>query len=399
LENYLLKMTDLDLKHKTVLIREDLNVPIEKGRITSLKRIEAILPTVRAALRQKAKIILISHLGRPQAGEGDPLLSLAPIADCLSNLLQEPVYFIKNKEDLKKIHFGQVCLLENVRFRVGEKENDPALAKELASLCDIFVMDAFATAHRKEASTYGVAEYAPIACAGPLLMAEINALQKVMNTPSHPLIAIVGGSKVSTKLLVLKNLLSKADALIVGGGIANTFLVAQGFKVGHSLYEKELLPVANELLSFAKANNKQILLPVDVVVAKRFEPEAKAIVKPIEDIEDELIVDIGPKTRQKLVSLVRQAKTVLWSGPMGVFEWEPFAEGTKALAKAIADNSQAYTVAGGGDTLAAIEKYQIDDKISYISTGGGAFLTFLEGKQLPAIAILEEQSKKSKGKL
>jgi phosphoglycerate kinase len=398
-ENHLLKMTDLDLKHKTVLIREDLNVPIEKGRITSLKRIEAILPTVRMALRQKAKIILMSHLGRPLAGEVDPLLSLAPIADCLSHLLQEPVYFSKNKEDLKKIHCGQICLLENVRFQVGEKENDPTLAKELASLCDIFVMDAFATAHRKEASTYGVAEYAPIACAGPLLMAEITALQKVMDTPSHPLIAIVGGSKVSTKLLVLKNLLSKADGLIVGGGMANTFLVAQGFKVGHSLYEKELLPVAKELLSFAKENNKQLLLPVDVVVAKHFEPGAKAIIKSIKEIGDELIVDIGPKTRQKLINLVRQANTALWSGPMGVFEWEQFAEGTKALAKALADNSQAYTVAGGGDTVAAIEKYQIEDKISYISTGGGAFLTFLEGKQLPAIAILEERSKKSKGKL
>ncbi len=382
------QMQELNLSNKTVLIREDLNVPMQNGEIVSTKRIAAILPTLDLALKQQAKVILLSHLGRPQAGEFDPTFSLSPVADCLSHMLGRPVHFASTLDATKEIGFGEVCLLENVRFLTGEKENDPKLSKELAELGDIFVMDAFATAHRKEASTYGVAKYAEVACAGPLLMSEIHALDKIMEDPARPLVAIVGGLKVSTKLSILKNLLSKVDYLIVGGGIANTFLAAGGFAIGRSLYEKNLLQEAKDMLTYAKATHKRIPLPLDVVVAQDFASQAEAQIKLIEEVSpSDLILDVGPKTRLQFTEIIKKAKTILWNGPLGVFEWDQFGEGTKALAEAIA-TSTAFSVAGGGDTVAAIEKYQVEKEISYISTAGGAFLEFLEGKSLPAITIL-----------
>jgi phosphoglycerate kinase len=389
----MLKMTDLDLSGKRVLIRVDLNVPLEDHRVTSTKRIDAIIPTIELAVHQGAKVILISHLGRPKEGQFDPNLSLAPVADCLSTKLNQPVSLVKNFRVGFQLEAGQVVLLENIRFEKGEKENSQVLAQELANLCDIFVMDAFATAHRKEASTYGVAEFANVACAGPLLISEINALRQIMHKPARPLVAIVGGSKVSTKLAILTNILKIIDCLIVGGGIANTFLVAKGYSVGESLYEPELLDSAREMLSFADKNHQQILLPVDVVVGSEFSKNAIAEIKPVDAIGDEMILDVGPKTSQMVSQVISSAKTVLWNGPLGVFEWEQFEQGTKKLADAIAKSS-AYSVAGGGDTLAAIEKYHIEKDISYISTGGGAFLEFLEGKQLPAVDILERRNEK-----
>jgi phosphoglycerate kinase len=392
----MLKMTDLNLSNQRVLIRVDLNVPIEEGKVTSAARIEAILPTLEMALKQHARILLMSHLGRPQEGQFDPNLSLAPVAAALCNLLGQPIQFIENVDGPIDIKPGQIALLENTRFWIGEKNNDAALSKRLAKLCDIFVMDAFATAHRKEASTYGVAEFAPVACAGPLLMAEINALRPIMRNPKRPLLAIVGGSKVSTKLSVLQHLLAQVDYLIVGGGIANTFIAAQGFSVGGSLYEPDLIPEAQQLLKEAKQNGKTILVPVDVRVANHFSKEASAECKMVNDInQNELILDVGEKTSAQIRDIVQTASTILWNGPLGVFEWDQFGEGTKSLAKAIAA-SPGYSVAGGGDTLAAIEKYHIENDISYISTGGGAFLEILEGKTLPAIAILEQRAEQNK---
>ncbi|MBA2653625.1 MAG: phosphoglycerate kinase [Gammaproteobacteria bacterium] len=388
-----LKMADLDLNNKQLLIRVDLNVPIENGKITSTTRIEAILPTIQMACQQNAKVILMSHLGRPKEGYYDADFSLAPVATYLSERLGQPVKLI-DKLDTIALQPGQVVLLENIRFMQGEKENSALLGKKLGDLCDIFVMDAFATAHRKEASTYSVAEHAPVACAGPLLVSEMDALQQILKQPAKPLVAIVGGSKVSTKLSILKNILKDVDVLIVGGGIANTFLAAKGYNVGKSLYEPDLIPQAIEMLNFAEQNNKTIALPEDVVVAKDFSSEAKAVILDIDQITDEFILDIGPRTIKRLLPIIQNAKTLLWNGPVGLFEWEQFSGGTEALAKAIA-NSQAYTVAGGGDTLAAIEKYHVKDSISYISTGGGAFLEVLEGKKLPAIAILERRNEKN----
>jgi phosphoglycerate kinase len=385
----MLKFSDIDLSGKRVLIRADLNVPIENGQITSTTRIKAILPTLKIALEQNSAIILMSHLGRPKEGQFDAALSLQPVATCLSDYLGQPINLVQSLDQVT-VAPGQVVLLENTRFLVGEKENDPALGQRLAALCDVFVMDAFATAHRKEASTYGVAQYAPLACAGPLLVSEIEALSKVMQSPKRPLVAVVGGSKVSTKLMVLKNILSQVDCLVLGGGIANTFLAAQGYSVGKSLYEAALVPEAQAMLSYAKEHNKTIPLPSDVVVATEFSAQADAVHKSIEDVSsDDMILDIGPQSSEQLQNIILNAGTILWNGPLGVFEFDQFGEGTKSLALAIA-KSHAFSIAGGGDTLAAIEKYQVDEDISYISTGGGAFLEFLEGKTLPAIAILEK---------
>lgn len=384
----IIKMTDLDLANKRVLIREDFNVPIENGHVTSDVRIKAALPTIQAALKQNAAVILLSHLGRPKEGQFAVEFSLAPVAESLSKLLHHPVRFEKNWLAGVNIKPGEVVLCENVRFNVGEEKNDAALAKKMAELCDVFVMDAFGTAHRAQASTYGVAQFAPVVCAGPLLVAELDALNKALANPARPLLAIVGGSKVSTKLTVLKSLLEKVDQLIIGGGIANTFLAAAGYPVGKSLYEPDLITTATELMQQAKTRGAEIPLPEDVVVAKEFSKEAQAVIKNIDQVQsDEMILDIGPKTAKKYAQIIQQAKTILWNGPVGVFEFDQFGQGTKIVAEAIA-NSPAFSLAGGGDTLAAIDKYHITDKISYVSTGGGAFLEFVEGKELPAVKIL-----------
>lgn len=383
-------MNKLDLNQKTVLIREDLNVPLNvAGEITSDIRIQAALPTIKAALAQDAAVILMSHLGRPTEGEYEEKFSLAPVAKRLSKLLGQDVQLIKNWHEGVEVAPGQVVLLENVRFNVGEKTDDESLAKQYATLCDVFVMDAFATAHRAQASTHGVAKFADIACAGPLLEREIDSLEKAIAKPEKPFVAIVGGSKVSSKLSVLKNLMAKVDQLIVGGGIANTFIAAAGFNVGKSLYEPSLVAEAQALMLQAKEEGAEIPIPVDVVVATEFAADAVATVKPVGEVNrDELILDIGPETAKQYAELLANAKTIVWNGPVGVFELAPFEQGTKALTAAIA-SSDAFTVAGGGDTLAAIEKYHAGEKISYISTGGGAFLELLEGKQLPAINILQ----------
>lgn len=387
----MIKMTDLDLTRKRVLIRADLNVPIENGHITSTTRIEAILPTLKIALDQDAAIILMSHLGRPKEGEFDEKFSLQPVATCLSHYLGRPVPLMSEYSKIN-IKPGEIILLENTRFLKGEKSNDSGLSKQLASLCDVFVMDAFATAHRKEASTYGVAEYARYACAGPLMVSELDALKHVLKEPQKPLVAVVGGSKVSSKLAILNEILTQVDCLIVGGGIANTFLAAAGFPVGSSLYEHDLIPDAQAMLSFAKAHHKEIPLPEDVLVATEFSATAKATIKNVEDVEhNDMILDVGPKTANRIQQIIAKAGTILWNGPLGVFEFENFGDGTRVLAQAIA-GSDAFSVAGGGDTLAAIEKYNVADDISYISTGGGAFLEVLEGKTLPAIDILEKRS-------
>ena len=386
-----IEMTDVDLQGKRVLIREDLNVPVAGGEITSDSRIRAAIPTIEAALDAGAAVMLMSHLGRPTEGVADNQFSLQPVADHLARLLDRDVPLVKDWINGVEVAVGAVVLLENVRFLDGEKACDEALAKKMASLCDVFVMDAFGTAHRTQASTYGVAEYAPVACAGPLLVAELEALATALDNPARPFVAIVGGSKVSTKLTVLDALTDVVDCLIIGGGIANTFIAAAGHDVGKSLYEANMLDVARELA--ANRNDRaEIPVPTDVVVAKSLAADADALVKAVDEIAaDELILDIGPETARRFADIIAGAGTVIWNGPVGVFEFDQFGLGTKLLADAIAAGD-AYSVAGGGDTLAAIDKYGIADKISYISTGGGAFLEFVEGKQLPAVAILEKRA-------
>ena len=380
-------MTDLDLKDKRVLIREDLNVPIVNGKITSAARLKAAVPSVRHALDQGAQVILMSHLGRPKEGEFSEEFSLAPVADYLENLLGEKVVLINDWETERIPSAHPLVMLENVRFNVGEKSNEDSLAKGYAKLCDIFVMDAFGTAHRAQASTHGVAKYAPVVCAGPLLHKELNALEQALADPAGPIVAIVGGSKVSTKLMVLESLADKVDQLIVGGGIANTFLAAAGKPVGKSLYETDLIPAAKALM--LKAN---IPLPTDVVVGKEFSSSANAVVKSVDDVaEDDMIFDIGPESADHLAAMMKTMGTIIWNGPVGVFEFAQFGNGTEVLARAIA-KSDAFSIAGGGDTLAAVDKYNISDQVSYISTGGGAFLEYVEGKQLPAVAILEQRA-------
>jgi len=383
------RMLDLDLKGQRVLIREDLNVPVEGGTITSDARIRASLPTIRAARDAGARVMLLSHLGRPKEGEFSAENSLAPVAARLGELLGAPVRLVRDWLDGIECAAGEVVLCENVRFNKGEKKDDEGLSRRMAALCDIFVMDAFGTAHRAEASTHGVARFAPIACAGPLLVGELDALERALANPARPLVAIVAGSKVSTKLTVLESLLSKVDQLIVGGGIANTFLAATGVAVGKSLHEPDMLDTARALLAQAKAKGTSIPLPTDVVVAKEFSPTAVATTRAVEAVAaDELILDIGPSTARSLATLLQSAGTILWNGPVGVFEFDSFAGGTRVIAEAIAASS-AFSLAGGGDTLAAIEKFGVESGISYISTGGGAFLEFVEGKTLPAVAALE----------
>ncbi len=383
--NNILLMTEQNLAGKRVLIREDLNVPVADGKVTSAARIEASLPTIKMAKAAGAAVMLMSHLGRPTEGDYAEEFSLQPVADYLTHVLGEEVHLIKDWLDGVDVSAGQVVLLENVRFNMGEKKDDSELSKKMAALCDIYVMDAFGTAHRAQASTHGVAKFAPIACAGPLLAAELDALGKALDNPEQPMLAIVGGSKVSTKLDVLKSLSEKCDQLIVGGGIANTFLAAAGKPVGKSLYEPDLLDTAKALMA-----KVAIPLPVDVVVAKEFSVDAQAETKSVDDVAaDDMILDVGPQTAQMLAEKLQAAKTILWNGPLGVFEFEQFANGTKVMSEAIAD-SDAFSIAGGGDTLAAIDQFGITNKVSYISTGGGAFLEFVEGKVLPAVAALEK---------
>jgi phosphoglycerate kinase len=385
-------MTDLDLKGKRVLIREDLNVPVQNGEVTSDARIRAALPTLKLAMERGARTFVMSHLGRPEEGVPSEEFSLAPVAARLSDLLGKPVPLKKDWLGGVDCAPGEVVLCENVRFNKGEKKNKEDLAKKMAQLCDVFVMDAFGTAHRAEASTHGVAQFANIACAGPLLVGELEALERALEKPARPLVAIVAGSKVSTKLTVLEALLAKVDKLIVGGGIANTFLAATGVNVGKSLQEAEMLDMARRLMEQARARGAEIPLPTDVVVAKEFAATAHADVKSIHDVgPTEMILDIGPDTAERLGDLLQSAGTIVWNGPVGVFEFDQFGEGTKAIAQAIA-RSKAFSLAGGGDTLAAIEKYGVEDGISYISTGGGAFLEFVEGKTLPAVAVLEARA-------
>jgi phosphoglycerate kinase len=387
-----LRMADLELAGKRVLIREDLNVPVQDGKVTSDARIRAALPTIRMALAKGARVLLLSHLGRPKEGKFEPEFSLAPVAVRLGELLGRPVPLAKDWLDGVEVQPGQVVLCENVRYNMGEKTDDEVLARRMASLCDIFVMDAFGTAHRAECSTHGVGRFAPVACAGPLLVAELEALSTALLKPARPLVAIVAGSKVSTKLMVLETLLEKVDMLIVGGGIANTFLAATGVQIGKSLHEPEMLDMARKLLDRARARGAAIPLPTDVVVAKEFAATAHADVRAVGAVAaDEMILDIGPDTAELLGGLLAKAGTVLWNGPVGVFEFDQFGEGTRAIAEAIA-SSRAYSLAGGGDTLAAIEKYGVADRISYISTGGGAFLEFVEGKVLPAVAMLQARA-------
>ena len=389
----LLRMTDTDLRNKRVLIREDLNVPVQEGVVMSDARIRASLATIRYALDQHARVFVLSHLGRPKEGQEDPALTLAPVAARLSELLGKPVPLRKNWIDGVDCPPGSAVLCENVRFLPGEKKDDEQLARRMASLCEVFVMDAFGTAHRAEASTHGVARYAPLACAGPLLVGELEALERALQEPARPLVAIVGGSKVSTKLTVLESLLEKVDMLIVGGGIANTFLAATGVDVGKSLCETEMLDVARRLIDKARARDAEIPLPTDVVVGREFAATAHADVRPVNEVRrDEMILDIGPDTADRCSTLLQTAGTVIWNGPVGVFEFEQFGEGTRTIAQAIA-RSKAFSLAGGGDTLAAIEKYGVEDGISYISTGGGAFLEFVEGKTLPAVAMLEQRAR------
>ena len=384
------RMNDLDLAGKRVLIREDLNVPVKDGAVTSDARIRASLPTIQAAQAAGARVLVASHLGRPEEGVYDEEFSLAPVAARLSELLGRKVRLERDWLDGVTAEPGEVVMLENVRFNKGEKKNNEELAKKMAALCDVYVMDAFATAHRAEASTNGVARFAPVACAGPLLTNELDALEKALHAPGRPLIAIVGGSKVSTKLTVLENLLGKVDKLIVGGGIANTFLAAAGLPIGKSLYEQDMVDIARGLLERSRADGaEKIPLPTDVVVAKEFSAAAEADVKPVEKVSsDEMILDIGPDTAERYAALIGTAATVVWNGPVGVFEFDQFAEGTRVISQAVA-RSAAFSIAGGGDTIAAIEKFGLGADISYISTAGGAFLEFLEGKKLPAVTVLE----------
>ena len=385
----IVRMTDLDLSGKRVLIRQDLNVPIENGRITSEQRITASLPTLKRALEQGAAVMVTSHLGRPKEGVWSEADSLAPVTQRLSELLGREVPLVRDWVDGVEVQPGQLVLLENCRMNVGEGKDDEALSKKYAALCDVFVMDAFGTAHRAQASTHGVIRFAPVAAGGPLLMAELDALAQALDAPAKPLLAIVAGSKVSTKLELLANLVGKVDQLIVGGGIANTFIAAAGYNVGKSLYEPDLLDTAKKIVADAKARGADIPLPVDVVTAKQFMPDAVAEVKAVDAVaEDDLILDIGPQTAAQYAQLIEKAGTVVWNGPVGVFEFEAFSKGTEALARAIA-SSRAFSIAGGGDTLAAVDKFDIAQQVSYISTGGGAFLEFLEGKTLPAVAALD----------
>ena len=387
-----LRMTDLDLHDKRVLIREDLNVPIKDGQISSEQRLTAALPTLREALAAGARVMVMSHLGRPKEGVYDAESSLAPVAEWLSAHLGQAVPLVRDWLDGVELAPGAIALCENVRFNAGEGKDDETLSRRMAALCDVFVMDAFGTAHRAQASTHGVAKYAPIACAGPLLAAELDALAKALKQPARPLLAIVAGSKVSTKLELLGSLVDKVDQLIVGGGIANTFIAAAGFGVGRSLHEPDLLDAARAIVAKAQARGASIPLPLDVVTAPAFAADAKSTIEGIETVSaEEMILDIGPKTAALYAELIAKAGTVVWNGPVGVFEFDAFGEGTKAIAQAIA-RSSAFSIAGGGDTLAAIEKYGIEKDIGYISTGGGAFLEFLEGKTLPAVAMLEQRA-------
>jgi len=389
-----IKMTDLDLAGKRVLIRQDLNVPIKDGEVASDKRIRASLPTIEKAAAAGAKVMIMSHLGRPTEGQPEDQFSLAPVAAHLGNLLGKEVKLITDYLDNPPaLNDGDVALLENVRFNEGEKANDEVLSKQYASLCDIYVMDAFGTAHRAQASTHGVGQFAPVACAGPLLAGELEALGKALDNPARPMVALVGGSKVSTKLTVLESLSKVVDQLIVGGGIANTFIAAEGHNVGKSLYEEDLVETARELKAAAQANGGDIPVPTDVVCGKEFSETAEATIKSVADVaDDDMIFDIGPESAAALAEVIKKAGTIVWNGPVGVFEFDQFGEGTKAIAMAIAE-SNGFSVAGGGDTLAAVDKYNIADKVSYISTGGGSFLEFLEGKKLPVVTMLEERAK------
>ncbi len=388
-----IKMADLDLTGKRVLIREDLNVPVKNGKVTSDARLIAAIPTIELALAKGAKVMVCSHLGRPDEGVYNAEFSMQPVVDYLANALKAPVRLVVDYLDGIDVAAGEVVVFENVRFNKGEGKNDETLSKKLAALCDVFVMDAFGTAHRAQATTHGVAKFAPIACAGPLLAAELEALAAALKNPKRPLVAIVGGSKVSTKLTVLESLSSIVDQLVVGGGIANTFIAANGNAVGKSLCENDLIPEAQRLMAQAKARGGNIPVPTDVVTGKAFSEDTPAELKHVADISaDDMIFDIGPDSTQALVNILANAGTIVWNGPVGVFEFAQFEAGTKALAEAIA-NSSAFSIAGGGDTLAAIDKYGVAEKISYISTGGGAFLEFLEGKTLPAVEILEQRAK------
>ena len=386
-------MTDLALSNQRVLIREDLNVPIKDGKITSDARLRAALPTLKLALEAGAKVMVMSHLGRPIEGEYNPEFSLQPVADYLAAALNVPVRLAKSYLDGVEVNVGELVLFENIRFNEGEKNNNNELSKKLAALCDVFVMDAFGTAHRAQASTHGVAKYAPTACAGPLLAGELAALSKALDNPARPLVAIVGGSKVSTKLTVLDSLASIVDQLVVGGGIANTFIASQGHNVGKSLFEADLIDEAKRLTKQANDNNGSIPVPTDVVVGQEFSETAQATLKNVNEVADgDMIFDIGPDSAKALAEIIANAGTVVWNGPVGVFEFNQFGQGTETIARAIAD-SKAFSIAGGGDTLAAVDKYGIAAQVSYISTGGGAFLEFLEGKKLPAVEILEARAK------
>jgi phosphoglycerate kinase len=385
-----LTLDDVDLAGKRVLVRVDFNVPLKNGKVQDDTRIRASLNTLHRVLDDGGRLILMTHLDRPKEGEFDPALSLRPVAEHLAQLMKRRVVLSKDWQDGIQAGKDDIVMLENVRFLKGEKADDEALARRLAGLCDVFVNDAFATAHRAQASTHGVARFAPLACAGPLLVSELKALSAAFEHPARPLAAIVGGSKVSTKVTVLESLLTRVDQLIVGGGIANTFLAAAGFKIGQSLYEADLVPNARALLDEAERTGKHIPLPVDVVCAKAFKEDAEAFTRPVDEVEDDdLIMDVGPDTASRYGEILDNAATIIWNGPVGVFEFPPFSHGTRALAEAVA-RSGAFSVAGGGDTIAALTRFRLSDKISYISTGGGAFLEFLEGKTLPAVQVLKE---------
>ncbi len=389
-----IKMTDLDLAGKRVLIRQDLNVPIKDGKVTSDKRIRASMPSIEILVKAGAKVMIMSHLGRPTEGSPEDQFSLAPVAAHLAGLLGNDVDLVTDYLDnAPELNDGDVVLLENVRFNKGEKVNDEALSKQYAALCDIYVMDAFGTAHRAQASTHGAGQFAPTAAAGPLLAGELEALGKALDNPARPFVALVGGAKVSTKLTVLDSLSKVVDQLIVGGGIANTFIAAEGHNVGKSLYEENLVQTAKELKAAAQANGGDIPVPTDVVCGKEFSETAEATTMNVADVaDDDMIFDIGPKSIAELCEVIKNAGTIVWNGPVGVFEFDQFGSGTKEISLAIAE-SNAFSVAGGGDTLAAVDKYNISDKVSYISTGGGSFLEFLEGKKLPVVAMLEDRAK------
>jgi phosphoglycerate kinase len=391
MEMAILRMKDLDLYDKRVLIRVDFNVPLQNGEIVSDKRLKASAPTIKAAVEAGGRVMVLSHLGRPEEGVFSEEFSLRPVADWLSKYFGKEIRLERDWLDGVEVASGEIVLCENVRFNKGEKKNDEDLAKKMANLCDLFVMDAFAVSHRSQASTVGLGTLAPISCAGPLLMKELDSLDKALDNPENPMVAVVGGSKVSTKVQVLENLLGKVDQLIVGGGIANTFMKASGLPIGKSLCEEDFVDKAKDLLQIAKEKGAEIPIPTDVVVAKEISDDAVAVIKKAVDVQnDEMILDIGPETRDYLTSIINNAKTIMWNGPVGVFEIEQFDKGTKALSLAVAE-SLAFSVAGGGDTVAAIEKYGVEDKISYISTAGGAFLEYLQGNKLPAVAMLEKK--------